>query len=295
MALTARFPKNLVDYDPYFIQFDFYKLDPLIVSETDAPLSTSGIKSAFESLGDVQSSFDYSTRTDEIQDTVQLPLQQAVTEETNLTYSESSTKDLGQISSAISEISGGGANLGEIVSGVLGGMSGDGAMGAIRDAVNNFQGRAVNEQMQLFFDKPERRDYSFEFNLVARNREDAIEMQKIRKLLNYHASPGLSPTQTYYTYPSIVKFSFQRIVASDNGKDESVSRVDSLYKSKYCYITSVNITHGDEKYRQFTDGTYRNTGMMKITVSLKEADYFIRESEMSNGDYIGDYSRDLEE
>jgi len=279
--MILEFPTQKTPQDLYFINFMFYSLEPMEIVE----LGSSGPKAPKESsIGNNLSFnqvFDYDTRTEYLGDNIYLPLQSTVNETTSANYSETSLKNIGSISNLIEGVTSGDA--GSFMEG-LKQQATNRLPDELRKLATQVEGKAVNERMQVFYDGPNRRTYSFNFNLVARNIDDAIVMQRIAKRLQYHASPSLSESRAYWNYPNLVSFHFERLNYPEtdeanfqNRGSAQLQTIESLYKSKKCFLQNVNIEYGDEKYIEFTNGSQSEPGIIKIELELQEVDYFYRD------------------
>lgn len=275
-----RFPTQLTEHVLYYIQFEFYVIPPLNINTENL---SSGLDSASpenaEAVGQLGNlfnyTFSYDARAEKLDDTITLPLVNAVEESTSANYEETSMRG---ISNLISAATGGGT------SGLLMDLAGKipGVTESMVKGLGFAQQKAVNERMKVFYNGPTLREYEFEFPLIPKNLKDAKTMVEISKRLQFHASPTV-PDETVWGYPNLVQFRFLRTryrandeLAPDLGSMQSspeLIELESLFKSKKCYINNVGITHGDDRYFQFSDGVESETGAMTISISLKEIDY----------------------
>jgi len=277
--MNLRFPTKQNNHDLYFVQFSIYELEKVNISVEGSGAGRDIISALGQSA---KSNFNYDKKAERLIDTITLPLQTTVTENTAASFSEKSTKKLSRYVDVLS----GPGDMGEAVDSLLaaGMESVAGKLGEdIKDALLGGMGKAINEQMQVIYEGPQRRKFSMEFTLVARNVADAEQMQKIRKRFHYHASPSTSNSGTFFNYPNIVRF---RFLKRDNSNQfEGLSRLESLFESKYCYIESVNVEHGDGIFSEFVDmNNQASTGIMKVSLELQEAEYMLKDDFWSEED-----------
>lgn len=298
MAESYQFPTTLTEGERFFVNFDFFKLAAPLQSEGGdlaADLMTNPSKLTNDMVGEltkIQETFDYSKSADVLLATIQLPLQEVPSEGSALEYNDQSIKQLSNITSMVKSAGTAGEAGGGIVDklkSMFGGASGA-IQGEIQKAlpevigatVNRLQGKAMNTMQQTFFVGPNKRDYSFNFELTARNHKDSKEMSIIANRFQYYSNPGLEGQGNFWTYPEVVRFFFQE-------KDgENFNRVDifsssetavkgKYYESKACFITSVGIEYGDDEYLRFsTPSGESGHAKLKLTVALKEAEYFTK-------------------
>ena len=145
------------------------------------------------------------------------------------------------------------------------------------------RGKVKNTMQQTFFVGPSKKDYQFTFDLIARNRKDSEAMSTIANRFQYFSNPGLSGQGNFWTYPEVVRYFFMERVGDDFRQIDVLSSLgngvkNKVYESKACFITSVSIEYGDDDYLLFSskDGG-RGVGKMKLTLALKEVEYFSKE------------------
>ena len=108
-------------------------------------------------------------------------------------------------------------------------------------------------------------------------------MSTIANRFQYFSNPGLSGQGNFWTYPEVVRYFFMERDGDDFRQIDVLSSVgngvkNKVYESKACFITSVSIEYGDDDYLLFSskDGG-RGVGKMKLTLALKEVEYFSKE------------------
>ena len=315
MAEQKQFPTTLTESERFFVNFDIFKLHaPLenvkgnVIETLTKPPETGGavLLEASAALDNLNETFDYSKQADTLLYSIQLPLQEVPSEGSSLEYSDQSTQALQNIGTLLSSARAAGTD-------AAGGSSAidtnksffSSGAGAVQSEIqkalpevigltaNRLQGKARNTMQQTFFVGPNKRDYSFSFELIARNADDSQAMSTIANRFQYFSNPGLTGEGNYWTYPEVVRFFFMERDGDEfnNIHVLSSSRTDIVqmneerkslglgnYESKACFITSVNFEYGDDDYLLFSskDGG-RGVGKMKLTLALKEVEYFSKE------------------
>ena len=166
----------------------------------------------------------------------------------------------------------------------------DETLDTISNTLNRLSNRAVNQMQQTFFEGPTKRDYSFSFNLIPRNREDSKKIENIVRRFHYHASTSkLGAGEDFFTYPEMVRFLFldkegkPLKVFSHSG--HQVGSNPNKYESKSCFITDVNAEYGmmgdNLRFKSASNPHDQGMGTVKINLTLKETEYFTKE------DYTG--------
>ncbi len=313
MAEQKQFPTTLTESERFFVQFDIFKLNApleniegnIIEAITDGSSEIMmNVSAEFDNLNSV---FDYSKKADTLLYSIQLPLQEVPSEGSSLEYSDQSTQTLQNIGTLISAAGAGGA--------AAGGEGGfvdtikaffSAGAGAVQSEIqkalpevvgltaNRLQGKARNTMQQTFFVGPNKRDYSFSFELVARNASDSEVMSTIANRFQYFSNPGLTGQGNFWTYPEVVRFffmerdgdNFNRIdVLSSKESEVIIDGKQKTYESKACFITSVAVEYGDDEYLLFSSPRGgKGIGKMKLTLALKEAEYFTKEDYRRSGD-----------
>ena len=301
MAEQKQFPTTLTESERFFVQFDIFKLNaPLENVEGNMidSFTTGGdiTLEASAALDNLNETFDYSKNADTLLYSIQLPLQEVPSEGSSLEYSDQSTQTLQNIGTLLSSARGAGTDAGgeggvvDMIKSFF--SSGAGAVQseiqkALPEVVgltaNRLQGKARNTMQQTFFVGPNKRDYSFSFELVARNAGDSEAMATIANRFQYFSNPGLSGQGNFWTYPEVVRYFFMERVGDDFRQIDVLSSLgngvkNKVYESKACFITSVSVEYGDDDYLLFSskDGG-RGVGKMKLTLALKEVEYFSKE------------------
>jgi len=90
-----------------------------------------------------------------------------------------------------------GAKIGGFQGGILGAAAGQAIKGAIAGA-----GIARNPYMAVLYSQPSFREYTFQWKLVAKSREETLAIEDIIKAFKFHAAPGInSNNKHFFDYP----------------------------------------------------------------------------------------------
>lgn len=280
-----RFPTTVSEHDVYFIQFSFYEVTPLLIRDEEGNFDEGQI----EDIGaTVQSVFNYDTRVEDLKDIITLPIKSTINEETSGNFDESSMRKLSSIAQALSAE----GDMSDLVTSFV--KTSKVMPEELRRGIDLATQTAINERMQVFYTGPNRRGYTFEFPLAAKNIKDARVMRKIARKFQFHSSPSLGNSGTTWNYPNITSFKFMRHVytqanqspgnPSETQGQPVLEDIDTLFKSKKCYIENVTVQYGDDRFVQFTDGADYETGIMTLSITLKEIDYFVQDDFADDGE-----------
>ena len=302
---SVQFPSTLTESERFFVQFDIFKLSTPLeniegsLMDTILHASPTVVENLSNLLSDIRGTFDYSQTADKLLYSIQLPLQEAPAESSTLDYGDDGTRAMQNISTAIQGIRGAVADRGEgnfadkaknIISGIVKGAGGvieaeaTKLVPEVAQAMfGRLRGKVKNTMQQTFFVGPSKKDYQFTFDLIARNRKDSEAMSTIANRFQYFSNPGLSGQGNFWTYPEVVRYFFMERDGDDFRQIDVLSSLgngvkNKVYESKACFITSVSIEYGDDDYLLFSskDGG-RGVGKMKLTLALKEVEYFSKE------------------
>lgn len=241
-----------------------------------------------DTIKDWQNTYDYEQQANELLHSIKLPLQMAPSENTAGNYNDEATRDF----QTIAKLLGGKGVTAEEAQGLIQ----DETLKSIGKHVNRMQGTVLNQSPEMFYGGPKKREYAFNFSLIARNFKDSTELSKIIRRFHYHASPGASDDAIFWSYPQMVRFFFVdksgeliKLFSHSNsefthsarvgGTPKNTTDVETKYASKACFIDNVTAEYGvmGDQLR-FLDEQNSQTGVanVKLTVSLKEAEYFTK-------------------
>ena len=282
------FPTSLTEAERFFVQFDIFKLEP-VLGQSEGNVVDQLIRAVGDikgTIGAVASAFKYSDKADELLTSISLPVQEPLSEGSSLEYSEESTRDAARGAALLAGEKG--------VMGVLGEVLKEQMPEVAQKMEARFQGKAKNQMQQTFFVSPSKREYTFNFELVARNLSDSKKLERIINRFQYHSNPGLSDEGSYWTYPDMIRFFFQerniranklnrmKVFSSSDLKITTNTSQVKYYESKGCFVTGFTAEYGQDGYMKFVDPNIQqgdNSGLAtaKLTLNLKEAEYFTKE------------------
>jgi hypothetical protein len=277
------------DTEHYFYKFEIIQPPFVEINLSNLITDPGGafVDIASESGTNLDNAFRYNTdsSTANVVDIIVLPVQSSIKEKSEVNYNETGMKGANQLSNIAAQITGGGDGvlgdvLGSVLSNTMGELSGKG--GLIGDLVTiseRLTGSARNQFLEVVFEGPKRRSYSFEWTLVARNENDAKAMNRIKRLFQFHMHPNLSADRSFYLYPNILKFSVEeRVFLSDEDGIDKVPRVTTreVFASKACVIDDFEVEYGDDRFNMFVGPSVTLPGIMKLSLSLTEIEFFLQ-------------------
>ena len=305
MAVTKSysFPSKITEGENYFVQFDIFKLDAPIPQQSHAAIAAElqdmvsyggdgkvGIKDSAKenllkgkipeglkaSLKNLNLSWDYKSQAADIQSIIKLPLQIAPSESTAGKYNDVAMRDTQTV---LNILSGQTPDITEAMALVQ-----DETLGKVGETLNRLQRKVLNQQQSTFYEGPDKRSYSFSFNLIPRNWQDSQKIENIVKRFHYHAAPGVEGVRSiFFTYPEMVRFFF---TDRDNNRIDMFSHMaqaagskSNIYESKACFIDKVDVEYGmlgdNLRFRNPDTGEI-GKGTAKLSIALKEAEYFTK-------------------
>lgn len=304
-----KFPTKTDIHNQYYVQFDFYTFNyndaatNLVQDVADngvGALSGDNLELAGQILNNITNVQSQINQTAIF--SIKLPTKNIPEETVAGNFDDKSVRNVATVGSVINDVQAGASgglselvgrltNFGnqatrELVSDLVPG--GD----AVTDTLDYSARRAFNEQMRTMYTGPQKRSYSMEFPLMAKNIGDSRQLAQIKKRFMAYASPsngsiegGEEPAN--WRYPKLVKFQFIRVNYDSQGNpisdlDSDQNVIDTLFSSKFCFIENVTFNaNGENGYREFVD-TDGNLGISSATlsISLKEIEIF------TQGDFI---------
>ena len=230
----------------------------------------------------VSSNFNFTKR---ITDSVSLYLPPNVEETTSAKYDESATGLAGFLVSKFSKDELRGMDAAQLTRKVGGGLEGIakdvtfkalglagelvGAEGVEALARKAF-GEANNPYMEVLFDSMQLRSFSYNFNFMPRNEEEALEVQKIIQLFRFHMAPELRPNvNRYLGLPS--QFDIHYMYLSKEG----VASENNYYnRIATCVLQDCKVNYTPNGVKSFEDGGPVQTTM---TLTFKEIELLTKD------------------
>lgn len=140
-------------------------------------------------------------------------------------------------------------------------------------------GRAINPQMEVLYNSPRLRTFTFDFRLVPRNAKDASRILSIINAFKYYSAPSIQANTSgrYYIPPSRFVMEFHH-----RGNENPY-----LFKTKQCVLENITLDYAPNGYASHYDGAPVETRMQLIfkettMISREDINYSTR-----NIDFLG--------
>jgi len=115
--------------------------------------------------------------------------------------------------------------------------------------LSRVSGAIVNPNMELLFQGPTLRPFTFTFRLSPRDQEEAKIVRQIIRAFKQYSAVGTASNNLFLTTPNVFKIQY---VSRDNQRKESDHK--SLNRIKTCALKSVNVDYTpDGSYMTFND------------------------------------------
>ena len=119
-------------------------------------------------------------------------------------------------------------------------------------------GRAINPRNEMFYNTPEMRTFTFDFDFWPRNADEAKAVQDIIFIFKYNSAPGLDASGAIFSIPNYFDLSYMK------GSEEN----PHLHKFARMYCKNVSVDYApDGQATFFKDGQPVHT---KLTVEFVE-------------------------
>ena len=135
---------------------------------------------------------------------------------------------------------------------------------------NKAFGKADNPYMEVLFDKPELREFTYNFTFMPRNESERDDVQRIIQMFRFHMAPELrSDHNRFITLPS--EFDIHYMYQAEDGK---ASENDYYNKISTCVLSNCKVDYTPDKVASHADGS-----PVRITMSLsfKETEMLTKE------------------
>jgi len=127
------------------------------------------------------------------------------------------------------------------------------ALGAQFDTARRFSGFSFNKSGQLTINKPSNRSFSFRFNLVPKNENEAKTIQKIMDVLKYSMYPPVPSSGENFVYLNPARFTIDFLY--NPGQKQN----NKLFSSYFCFLTTMDIDqHAAGAPSYYADGYPQN-------------------------------------
>ena len=133
-------------------------------------------------------------------------------------------------------------------------------LGDIGGAITKVTATAENNFSEAVFEKINPRQFSYTFNLIARNRQEALTIQKIIKFFKFHMHPELDEATggRYFRVPS----EFEIHYAYNDQKN------NYLYELSRCVCNSVEVDYGGDNFQTFRQFDGEGAAPVNISMTL---------------------------
>jgi hypothetical protein len=139
------------------------------------------------------------------------------------------------------------SDTGAIAAEVVGKISKFGDNGGLAQAGIQTMGYAMNPQFEMLYNRSAFREFTFQFNMVPRNRTEAQEILDIINIFKYHASPEYTDGSGRYMIPP----SYFDIIFKYQGTiNTKLPRISTCV----CKQVQVNYSPNTEAFATFDDG-----------------------------------------
>jgi hypothetical protein len=139
------------------------------------------------------------------------------------------------------------------------------------ELLNKVYGRSQNPYMEVLFNAPELRSFSYSFTFAPRNKEETADVQNIIKLFRFHMSPELrNDHNMFLTLPSEFDIYYMYI-----GSDGTVKENPYVNKISTCVLESCAVDYTPNGVKAHPDGS---PVIIKMTLGFKEMDMITKDS-----------------
>lgn len=133
-------------------------------------------------------------------------------------------------------------------------------LGDIDGAISKVTATAQNNFSEAIFEKIDARSFSYTFKLIARNKDEATDIQKIIKFFKFHMHPELDMANggRYFRVPS----EFEIHYAYNDQKN------NYLHELSRCVCNSVEVEYGSGDFQTFRQFDEEGAAPVEISLSL---------------------------
>jgi hypothetical protein len=166
-----------------------------------------------------------------------------------------------------------GGNSEDLVKAIKGAASGA-AAGVGKQALTRTTGMIFNPNLELLFDKPTLRGFTFTFDLVPRSKKEAEECIKIIRFFKQGMAPIRAASNLFLLSPNV--FQVHYVLDGDGNKDHPY-----IGKMKECAMTNFRVDYTPQQnYSTLADGFMT---AYKISMDLKELEPVFNDDYEQNG------------
>jgi len=135
-------------------------------------------------------------------------------------------------------------------------------LGDISGAFSKVTGTAMNPFSEVVFERVNHRSFNYTFSLIARNKQEVMDIDKIIKFFKYHMHPELEMSGItagrYFRVPS----EFEIFYAYNDIVNEYMNKISR------CVLTNVSVDYGGDQFSTFRRFDSTGAAPVNITMSL---------------------------
>ena len=141
-------------------------------------------------------------------------------------------------------------------------------------------GQVFNPNMELLFNGPSLRNFTFSFKMTPRSADESEEIKTIIRFFKRGMAPKAGATGLFLKTPNVFELRYRQ----GNGEHKF------LHRFKQCFLTNISVNYtGDGVYSTYNDGTPVSmvmTLMFKELAPIYDIDYDEQFTSEFGGDYI---------
>ena len=141
-------------------------------------------------------------------------------------------------------------------------------------------GQIFNPNMELLFNSPSLRNFTFSFKMTPRSADESDEVKSIIRFFKRGMAPKAGATGLFLKTPNVFELRYRQ----GNGEHEF------LHRFKQCFLTNISVNYtGEGVYSTYNDGTPVSmvmTLMFKELAPIYDIDYDEQFTSEFGGDYI---------
>ena len=141
-------------------------------------------------------------------------------------------------------------------------------------------GQVFNPNMELLFNGPSLRNFTFSFKMTPRSADESDEVKSIIRFFKRGMAPKAGATGLFLKTPNVFELRYRQ----GNGEHEF------LHRFKQCFLTNISVNYtGEGVYSTYNDGTPVSmvmTLMFKELAPIYDIDYDEQFTSEFGGDYI---------
>lgn len=263
------YPTNIRDNGQDFIKFDVIEYIP---RKLDTSKSVIGILDRKP------------TSEKNIKGSIILPIQPSITDNNNVDWNGMGINpiEMEMVSGSLNIMSGSGQSY---VSSLVDRLSSMGANENVIKAVKIYfaqkaagveglltrlSGAVVNPNLELLFQGPTLRPFTFTFRLSPRDNTEAEKVRRIIRVFKQYSSPGTSSDRLFLTTPNVFNIKYMRGKYENNNQIIEAQEHPSLNKIKTCALKSINVDYTpDGSYMTFNEANATMTSY-NLTLQFQE-------------------------